>query len=79
MVDIVDKVKDFFDGEPEVRRDDNGVYIVAAGIEHRADSLGDLEAKLRGLRELEGETDEETDIARALMVVQNERSRQAGV
>lgn len=47
MVDIVEKVKDFFDGEPEVKRDDDGVYVVVGGEEYRAPTLGDLEAELR--------------------------------
>ena len=46
---IVDRAKDFFDPKPEVKRDDNGVYIESGGNEYRAATLGDLEADLRRL------------------------------
>lgn len=44
---IIDKVKDIFDGKPEIKHED-GVYSVGvAGTDYRASSLEDLEAELR--------------------------------
>lgn len=48
-MNIVDRAKDFFDRKPEVKRDDNGVYVETGGNEYRAATLGDLEADLRRL------------------------------
>ncbi|MEX2237191.1 MAG: hypothetical protein WEB00_06630 [Dehalococcoidia bacterium] len=77
-MDIIEKAKDFFDGTPEVKRDDNGVFVRAGGNEYRAPSLGDLEAKLRDLSEAEGD-EGSGSIHDALVAVQNERQREAGV
>ena len=44
---IIDKVKDFFDGRPEVHHDDKGYWVDVSGTRHHAASLDDLEAELR--------------------------------
>lgn len=46
---LLDRARDFFDRKPQVKRDDNGVYVEAGGNEYRAATLGDLEADLRRL------------------------------
>ena len=44
---VIDKVKDIFDGRPEVHHDDEGFWVDAGGTKHRAASLEALEGELR--------------------------------
>jgi hypothetical protein len=80
-MEIVDRVRQFFDRRPEVKRDDDGVYIEAGGVEYRAATLGDLEAELRS-RITQDSASDATDNAaleEALAVVRNEREKQQGL
>ncbi|MEX2237190.1 MAG: hypothetical protein WEB00_06625 [Dehalococcoidia bacterium] len=44
---IVDKVKDIFDGRPEVHHDDDGYWVDVSGTKYHGASLEDLEGDLR--------------------------------
>jgi hypothetical protein len=44
---VVDKIKEFFDGRPEVHKDDEGYWVDAGGTKYRASSLDELEGELR--------------------------------
>jgi hypothetical protein len=44
---VVDKVKGFFDGRPEVHRDDEGYWVDVGGTKYRGASLQELEKELR--------------------------------
>lgn len=44
---VIDKVKDFFDGRPEVHHDDSGYWVDVGGTKHHAASLDELESELR--------------------------------
>jgi hypothetical protein len=44
---VIDKVKDIFDGRPEVHHDEEGYWVDAGGVKHHADSLDALEGELR--------------------------------
>jgi hypothetical protein len=48
-VGLINRVRDFFDRTPRVKRDEDGVYVKSGGNEYRAATLGDLEAHLRRL------------------------------
>jgi hypothetical protein len=44
---IIDKVKDIFDGRPEVHHDASGYWVDVGGNKHHGASLDELETELR--------------------------------